>query len=246
MGKLLKYELRKSLFSKGIIVALTLVLELAFLIGCAIRSEETFTITASLLFVLGVTSITLMGILSVIMLHQDMNTKQGYMLLMTPNSCFKILGAKVLECGISLMLAGAFFFILGLIDVNLLLSMYNRSIIDLFLSLMQSINEDLTFTVQNAAALLFSLISGWLRIITCAYLADVISSSLLKGKKANLVVSFILFVLINILLNRIVSLIPGSNFTQINLFLVQGVFSLFFSIVMYIITAVLMENHLSV
>ena len=37
------------------------------------------------------------GIESVNVLHRDLNTKQSYMLFLTPKSSYQILGAKILE-----------------------------------------------------------------------------------------------------------------------------------------------------
>ncbi len=48
------------------------------------------------------------GIESVNVLHRDLNTKQSYMLFLTPKSSYQILGAKILENGISIIMAGAF------------------------------------------------------------------------------------------------------------------------------------------
>ena len=62
------------------------------------------------LLMLAVCGVAVMGLESVFVLHRDMNTKQSYMLFMPPNSCYKILGAKVLECGAAILIAGAFFF----------------------------------------------------------------------------------------------------------------------------------------
>ena len=40
---------------------------------------------------------------SVNVLHRDLNTKQSYMLFLTPKSSYQILGAKILENGISIV-----------------------------------------------------------------------------------------------------------------------------------------------
>ena len=97
MLRLLKYELRKTLASKLILLGIAVIAEVVFLIGFENSHERTLTVGALLLFFTATIGIGLVGILSLVTLHRDMNTRQGYMLFMTPNSCYKILGAKVLE-----------------------------------------------------------------------------------------------------------------------------------------------------
>jgi len=97
MGKLLKYEIRKSLPVKLMILGLAAALELVFLIGLWGDNEKMLATGVLLLTFTAVTATTVVGLASVVILHRDMNTKQSYMLFMTPNSCYRILGAKVLE-----------------------------------------------------------------------------------------------------------------------------------------------------
>ena len=99
MLRLMKYELRKTLAIKIILAAVALIAEAAFLAGYFTRNETLYTLTALLLFMTASSGITLIGIWSIVTLHRDMNTRQSYMLFMTPNSCYRILGAKLLECG---------------------------------------------------------------------------------------------------------------------------------------------------
>ena len=124
MGKLLKYELKKTWALKLIILGITAVAELTYLMILFMDGENSrgFGVTCMLLFFIALGGTILIGVQSVLTLHRDMNTKQGYMLYMTPRNSFQILGAKLLENGLSLALAGGFFFLLGLLDVSLLFS----------------------------------------------------------------------------------------------------------------------------
>ena len=113
MSMLLKYEMRKTWFAKLIVLGVAAAAELAFLAALLFRNasgntDELIAFSTAALFMTA--------------LVRDMNTKQGYMLFMTPRNCYQILGAKMLENGLSIALAGAFFFLLGLLDVTLLFS----------------------------------------------------------------------------------------------------------------------------
>ena len=81
--------------------------------------------------------------------------------------------------------------------------------------------------------------------MTTAYLADVVSSSLLNGKKGNLVITFVLFIVINFVVQKIIGLVPDT-LTISEGFLARGGVALALSAVMYVITAKLMDRYLSV
>ena len=246
MLRLLKYELRKTLLSKLILLGITAIAEAVFLAGLWGNRENTLAIGAVLLFFIAIIGIALMGILSVATLHRDMNTKQGYMLFMTPNSCYKILGAKVIECGLSVLIAGAFFFALGMLDFSLLLGKgSNQQIWDMVKEMLHTINDQIKLDTPHISALVFSVLASWLCTVTTAYLADVVSSSLLNGRKGNGIVTFLLFLALNYAISKLLTLIP-SSLGIITVLLLQGAAALVLAAVMYVVTARLMEKYLSV
>lgn len=246
MLRLLKYELRKTRFSKIILLGITLAAQAVFLAGLWGKKDDTLEIGVFLLFSVALVGIALMGILSVVVLHQDMNTKQGYMLFMTPNSCYRILGAKVIECALSLLLAGAFFFGLGYLDVSLILGEgTNKHLWDMFNQVLRTVNQRIVLDAPHISALVFELIADWLCTITTAYLADVVSSSLLNGKKGGLLITFLIFLALNYGITKLLQLIPAS-IGVIPVLLWQGAIALALAGIMYVITARLMEKYLSV
>ena len=225
---------------------MTVIAEAVFLYGFWTGKGNPMGIGAVLLFLIAVTGIALMGILSLATLHRDMNTKQGYMLFMTPNSCYRILGAKVIECGISLMIAGAFFFALGVLDFSILLTRDNNlRIWEIFTELIRSIDSRIVIDVPHLSSLVFCMLSAWLCTVTTAYLSDVISSSLLNGQKWNWLITFMIFLILNYAISKLIALVPAS-LGVINALLLQGVIALVLAAVMYVITAKLMEKYLSV
>ncbi len=246
MLRLLKYELRKTLFPKLVLLGITVLAEALFLYGFWCRKENELTVGALLLFFIALTGIALMGLLSLITLHRDMNTRQGYMLFMTPNSCYKILGAKVIECSLSLLAAGAFYFALGMLDFSLLFGEgTNKQILDMFNQLIRSLNEQIQLDAPHISAFVFSVIACWICTVTIASLSDVVCTALLYGKKGNLVITFILFILLNYGISQVLQLVPAS-IGIIQVLIWQGVIALVLAGVMYVITARLMEKYLSV
>ncbi len=251
MLKLMKYELRKTWFTKAILLAVTAAVEAFFLYGLYGEKEDMAAGGAFILLLLAFGGVLVIGLESVITLHRDMNTKQSYMLFMTPNSCYKILGAKVLECSLSILLTGAFFFALGALDLSLVFAKQGElsllwDQIREFISNFSVNGRPINIDLPTMATVVFSLLSGWIALITSAYLADVISAALLNGKKMNGVISFVLFLVINWGITRLIVLLTASITENIPAMLAGGGLDLLFAAVMYYVTALIMEKYLSV
>ena len=251
MLKLMKYEFRKTWITKLILLGVTAVAEIAFLIGLYVERETTLGLSVMLLVFLAFGGILMIGLYSVMTLHRDMNTKQSYMLFMTPSSSYSILGAKVLECGLSILIGGAFYFALGALDITLLFAKsgeLNRlwSAIQDFLSRLTFANHQLLIDMEGMAAFVFCLLAGWILTVITAYFAVVISAALLNGKRFNGLLSFVLFLALSWFIGW-VARIATASIPSINvLLLVDGAISLAFTAVMYVITAIIMERKLSV
>ena len=240
MLKLMKYELRKTWFTKCILLAITAVAEIAFLYGLYAEKENTTAVSILALTFLAFGGALVMGLESIITLHRDMNTRQGYMLFMTPNSTYKILGAKVAECGLTRLVLGAVGQGLGTLDFSMV-----EKEIQFVTSILKSFNPDLVPSFSNISAMLFNLLCGLLCSVITAYFADVSSSALLNGKKGNLLITFALYILLNYVIRKLMLLIPSSIGVIASL-LLQGVVALVLAGIMYVITARLMERYLSV
>lgn len=252
MGKLLKYEMRKTWMMKLIIFGITAVLELAFVATLYLQSgndhEELLATLVLLLMFMAIGGVILIGVQSVMTLHRDMNTKQGYMLYLTPRNSFQILGAKMLENGISLVLAGTFFFLLGLLDVTLLFSKLGRleALWDMAQQFMSALNSQIQLNTEGVLCLVVDLLVSWLATVSIAYLADIISSALLNGKRFNGLVTFVLFILLSMLLSRIQRLFVGQGMYLSTQMLAQAAVALVYSAIMYVASAFTMEKYLSV
>ncbi len=240
MLKLFKYEMRKTLFPKLVYFAFMLIVECVFLYGYWTDKNDYISLGLALLVLIILCGFMMFGILSLVTLHRDMNTRQGYMLFMTPNSTYRILGAKVAECGLTMLAAGALGLALGVLDYSLI-----EQEVEFITSLLRNFAAELVPTFPNVSTLLFYIICNILCSVTTAYLADVVSSSLLNGKKGNLVITFVLFIVINFVVQKIIGLVPDT-LTISEGFLARGGVALALSAVMYVITAKLMDRYLSV
>ena len=251
MSKLLKYEIRKTAFAKLVVLGITLVLEAVFLVGLALGerqfAQDMVGVSTALLVLTAIFGVLFIGLQSVLVLHQDMNTKQGYMLFMTPRSSYEILGAKVLEQGFSILLAGSFFFLLGFLDLTLIAARHGefQKLQELIQDMIRSFDIPIDLTLTGVAAMIFSSLASWFASIITFYCADIISSSLLNGKRFNGLLTFALVILMNTLMSLLINRLPDMKTVTQSLVL-NGAVSIAIAAILYCISARLMDRYLSV
>ena len=253
MKSLLKYEFRKTWMAKLIVLGITAVAELAFLIGLALENNDKtgnnlLMISIPLLMMIAMFGVIFIGIQSVLTLHRDMNTKQGYMLYMTPRNSYQILGAKFLENGLSIVLASAVFFLLGMLDVSLLFGKYGEldRLWDIVNQMLKTLNSQIDLNAGAFLVLTVSMLASWLATVAMAYLADIVSSALLNGKKMNMLITFILFILLSVLMNWLQYRFQGQNISVSDMLLIRAGIAFLYSVVMYFLSAYVMDHYLSV
>ena len=248
MNRLIKYEFRKSILSKLVILGITAVMEVIFLIGIFGDFEKPSALGAVGLVFIALAGIAFIGIESILTLYRDLTTKQSYMLFMTPNSSYRILGAKVLENAISVLATGAFFGLLAVLDFSLLLNKFATygDIIEFAKKALESIDTRLTLDYRSFLTLVFMLLCSWLLRIGTGYLAVVIGCTLLAGKRGCWLICFLLYIGISILIGVGTNRIPTASLPILNYMLIMSVISLVCSVIMYFVTAWIMDRKLSV
>ena len=247
MLKLMKYEMRKTVFMKLMLLAAAVVCEVLFFVQVSKNNPTKQGIILFVLALLCIFGLLFMGIQSIVTLHRDMNTRQSYMLFMTPNSTYKILGAKVLENTLSTLLGGALFVGLIFFDFRMLISKNGDAAdtIDFLKGILEGMGTEFEFSFAGVASFVCNLLCSWVSTVTVAYLADVIASSLLRGKKGGGLVSVILFAVISYGVFALVDKLPGSADGNINNYL-QSLYNLVLAAACYFVTAKLMDKFLSV
>ena len=252
MFNLFKYELKKSLGMKIVMLCITAILEIFFLIGLYGGSERIFGTSTFILFVLALVSTIIIGLHSMRMLANDLNTKQAYMLFMTPNNSFKILGAKVLENGVSIILAGVFFTVLGILDVTLMVAKYETLSAALdYAKILLEYYDLAVINIGIVVSVIAELIAHWLYVVSVGFFAIVLCATVFNGRKWNVMASFGIFIGILIAINNILGLIlipftPTLGNIGYGFFYLQAAIYLVLSIIMYFVTAWMMDNKLSV
>lgn len=249
MMNLLKYEVRKNLFGH-IILALVLVLgEGLFLFMTYTDKQIAAFVFFIVLAILVLLTDVILGIQSIACMHRDMNTKQGYMLFMTPNSNARILGAKLIECIAGITLTTACGFLVCWANWELLCRRFEdinrlKEMASVFIDAIQQ--EMGGISVRLIAVNCVDLMTNFICMVTLGFFADVLVSSVLNGKKHAMLLTVVLYILGDILLTKLAGVVVKPITDRIVAPLIRSVYSCVVSAVMYVCTAKLMDKCLSV
>lgn len=249
MKWLLYYELRKTRQSKIVLAGVTGTLEIIFLLALLVRDTVALPMSGFLLFLAGIGGTMYMALESVIVLNRDLRTEQGYMVFMTPNNCWTILGAKTLQNLISLAVAGAVF--VGLIYLDMSLAIHRFSAVKGFwysgdLLLQSGVDSSLSYSDGTLLICAYvAYVTNWLSLTTMACLSVAIAASVLPGKRRSGILAFGVFVTLAFLSLWLQTMLPALPHYQTSLLLASAV-AVGETVVMYTAGALLMERRLSV
>lgn len=250
MFKLIKYESRKQMFSKLVILAILGLIEVFFLIGIALSRTNMVSTTMGLLSIFTFGALFFLAFESIITFNNDLKLKQSYMLFLTPHSTYSIVGAKVLYAAVQIILAGIAFAAIYAVDAAILLAKYS-SIAELKQVLVQALNTFYNFDIKPAYLVLgvIAVIFTWLNTVTLAFFSITLSTTFLADKKFKGFVSFIIF----LLLNYVYSKITGFTLDNVDFLLdttlyltIQSLYLLCFTVITYFGTAWMLDKKVSV
>ena len=211
MLKMMKYEYRRGIFPLLVVITALAAAELLFVIGIFAEKDLLAGLGITFLVMGGWASFMFVLIYGVIIYSQDLKNKTGYMVFMTPISNYKIIGA-ILLTGATLVV---FLGLLIVVDYNLLKS-HNGGVAGVELVLDDILGTrglSIGSVIANVAGFIVVALIQFYTMITIAYLAVSLSSTVLQNKKIKGVVSFILFVALYVLVSYIAYKLPhlGKN-----------------------------------
>lgn len=247
MLKLMKYEFRKTMFSKGILLVITAILEVLLLLGIFMNWSNGLAWGIIGLTLCAMIGIFYIGLESLLVFQKDLNTKQSYMLFLTPHNSYQILGAKVIENGLSLFLAGCFFMILAAADMAIAIVHLGgfKELMDTVNEMLRLINVEISITYAESFSVILCILAFWLMTIVTGMLAIVLSATFLAGKKLSGFVSFLLFLLVTWGCETLIDCIPNPQ-NLIFQYLTNTLEAVLLTVVMYSIAGWMMERKLSV
>ncbi len=250
MLKLMKYELRKQMFSKLIILIGIAILETYFLFG-VLKEDEKVIAKAISIFIFATTiAIFYVGVESISVFNRDLKTKQSYMLYMIPYSTYSIVGAKIIAAFLQIVFTGLLF--LGAIIVNFIVIFARftdtKEIFRMLKLLFQQLLE-VTLDLPYLFSFFFFLFFLWMTLVLCGMFAISLSSTFLANNRFRTPVSIVVFLLFLRLISFLSNVILPSGTSQWKDWvepLVTGIYLGVVSILLYIGTAWMLDKKVSV
>lgn len=211
MLKLMKYEFRKQLNSKLAIMAILGLLEIYFLYGVLANKQTAEVRATMLLSLLAVIAILYVSFECILTFNNDLRTKQSYMLFLTPQSTYSIVGAKILMAGIQIILVGCLFGLTAVLDIYAILSKNGQvsSLLDYITEMINTVFS-IEVSVSNLLMTLFQIVVEWTLVVIIGMLAITLSATFMANTKLRSVVSFALFLALDIGVGKISKALFGS------------------------------------
>lgn len=253
MGKLMKYEFRKQLMSKIVILAVGAVLEILFALGLFLEKEKWLATATGLLLTTAFIGLFYLSFESVVTFSNDLKTKQSYMLFLTPRNMFQVVGAKIAVTVIQILGAGLLFAFIAIGDAALVCSKYGK--IQEFFDALKEFIKEITgaeIRLNEIIYVLLMVLVTWLLVITMAIFAITLSTTLFANKKYKGLISVLIFFVLEYVVGKIATLMVPTGFLQGEYLVVSaeawayiGVYALAM-VLNFVGTALLLEKKVSV
>ena len=165
---------------------------------------------------------------------------------MTPHSSYEILGAKVLENGISILITGIFFALVAALDV-LIATLYIGGVKEMMNMVKNflDVSMNMNISAKDAAFVFFTTLVSWMVYIVNADLAVILSATVLAGKKASGLVAFVIFMVLSWLMGLGLDHLPVLHNDDLQ-FVLYIVAAMAASAAVYLLSGWIMEKKLSV
>lgn len=207
MGKILKYEWKKQLFSKLVIAGILIVLTAVFIIGTLLEKDNWQTTAMVLLVFAGLFGSLYVGIESLLVLSRDLRTKESHMLFMVPYSAWTILGAKVLAAFLQIMLTAVLFAASFFLCFTVYIGA-SQGFAQFFPMLQRLLREwfDFQFDWKWVVLILCEVLISWMNMIGAGYASIIASRTVLVKSKLATPLAIVLFLFLNWGMNQILHL----------------------------------------
>jgi len=210
MFKLMKYELRRNLTAIIILYTLIFCLEAYALYSMYMKDQRGTGIAFGFLIFGGIAAIMLVFIVAIQSYSKELGSKYSYMTFMTPTSTYGIIGSKLLSTGFIAAFTTIIAILLIVVDYNIFINQFpdikNMKDILTLLANQNGLNvNDLLISV------LVNFIVLWINLFTSiciAYLSITLSATVFSNKRFRGVISFIIFIALNYLINWIAGYLP--------------------------------------
>lgn len=239
MLKMTKYEYRKNIFPLLIVFIVFACLEVYFVAATLLELEAHSTIAMTLLMLAAFCSYIFVLLYGVISYSADLKNKSGYLVFMAPISSYKVIGAKLLSTLLIGIVLVALIILLTVVDYSLAAQIYGfESLLDMLKELLSAFGYSMTQILINVLAYVLVMLIEFFMIITVAYFAISLCSTVLQNKKSKGFVSFLLFIVLIVIISIIAAKLPRLyEYSEIDTFL-QSLYASLPQLILYVVCMV--------
>lgn len=248
MLKLMKYEFRKQLFTKFVMLGGIFLLELYFLYGVILKDNNKIGIATGLLVFAAVVIFSFVAFESILTFHRDLKTKQSYMLFLVPKSTYTIVGAKVASAFLQMVFVALAFIVITALDFTILVARSGgfKEVVEMVKTFL---NEIMNINVRVDILILLFLVAvlQWFVFLTIAMLSITLSNTFLANSRWKGVISVILFLVINYVCTRILgAIMPNVMDLTVGYLLLTCLYSFIEVAIAYFVTSWMLDKKVSV
>ncbi len=211
MLKMMKYEARKNRGIYLIMAGILLVLEAAYLLLVHSRLSMAAVVAVIMVIAGYVTMFMALGN-GVAMFKRDLRDKTGYMVYMTPVPPSLIVLGKILVVFISGTVLFSAYMLLAFLDIRIFADVYSaQAPLSAASAYLSQIIKNLsgTDTLISLLHLLACILVVVFFILCTAYFSVALGNTVLRGKKGEKFLSFVICIALLVVFMRITSLISG-------------------------------------
>lgn len=204
MGKLIKYELKKQMLSKIIVGVLAAISQVIFFVGLLIDNPDWSASGVGILFILGFAAMFYFSFETIVTYSNDLKTKQSYMLFLIPRNMYQVVGAKMITTFLQILLAGAAFTAIFVGDVFAICA--KKGEIKEMIEMLKMMFEQIAGIHLNTIEIIYivsAVLVVWIEFILMCMLAITLSTTLFANKRYKGVISFGIYVVLQILLGKV-------------------------------------------
>lgn len=202
MVKLLKYELIRSKNILCISLVTLLCIEVLFLFGFFFNNESALGTATTLLVFAGIGGFLAIIIYAVNRFYTDLKNKYGYMLFLTPRNAYQIVGSKVINSFLVMMIGFALYVGVVVLDISLAFNAAEES--NMLVLMFESIFAEFDWSIWLVP---LEYIIGWFNMILTIYFAIALTFTFLSNSKHKGWMAVLIYLGLNIAISTVTSAI---------------------------------------
>jgi hypothetical protein len=210
MIKLSKYEFKKNKTALILMFATIILIQIYFLFSLVVESVKHTSISSVLLYLVAIIIFFGVFIFGIATYSKELSSKTGYLTFMTPKSTLSIIMSKLMTTLFVGVFFAAILTVLAIIDIRLIQEVYPDT--KAFGNLVEVIMDRSGISMYELILTVLGWVASFLILffstITIAYLSITLSATLFQNKKFKGLISFIIFVVLNIAIGKISNLLP--------------------------------------